>query len=410
MPAMTKTYQLRIAIFCALSLLLVGCGGGSDSSPANNNQQPIKLGFFSSFTGAYHQNGYNGLAGVRLAVAEINASGGILGRQVVVIEGDDQSSPTAAVNEMRRLVETDKIDALIGPISSQITIATIPFLNEAKIPSISVSGSSAMTPAIGPYHFSMLPSADSQAEAIVNYIATLLKASSVAIIYDDGAQAASTVNALKNELAKRNIRLTGSEKYIISSTNMTPQLTALRSANPDVLIALTGTSYDSGYILKNRQDIGWGIPVVGNITLAAGAENAAKISGVDAYRGVVGLNYKELTYCPKDVLGTSFYSKFKDRLRAFDPTNYASYAPLVVVYTYESVYALKAGLEGANSLNGPNFAYWMENNNRLLSQTMSLPLDPSDTSHFLISSAALVMAENPYQLNPDGLMKRAGCQ
>jgi hypothetical protein len=156
--------------------------------------------------------------------------------------------------------------------------------------------------------------------------------------------------------------------------------------------------------------MGWSIPVVGNITLAAGAANAAKISGVDAYRGVVGLNYKELTYCPGDALGTSFYSKFKERLRAFDPTNYASYAPLVVVYTYESVYALKAGLEGANSLNGPNFAYWMENNNRLLSQTMSLPLDPSDTSHFLISPAALVMAENPYQLNPDGLMKRAGCQ
>ncbi len=132
MPAMTKTYQLRIAIFCAITLLLAGCGGGGDFSPANNNQQPIKLGFFSSFTGTYHQNGYNGLAGVKLAVAEINASGGILGRQVVVVEGDDQSSPTAAVNEMRRLVQIEKIDALIGPISSQITLATIPQGSQSK--------------------------------------------------------------------------------------------------------------------------------------------------------------------------------------------------------------------------------------------------------------------------------------
>jgi branched-chain amino acid transport system substrate-binding protein len=407
---MNKKYQLRIAFFFVMSLLLVGCGGGNESSYADHSSQPIKLGFFSSFTGIYNQNGYNGLAGVKLAVAEINASGGILGRQVVVFEGDDQSSPTAAIDEIRRLVQTEKIDALIGPISSQITLATIPFLNEAKIPSISVSGSSALTPAVGPYHFSMLPSADSQAEAIVNYIANSLKASSAAIIYDDGAQATSTVNALINELAKRNIRLTGSEKYVISSTNMTPQLTALRNANPDALIALTGTSFDSGYILKNRHDMNWDIPVVGNITVAAGAVNAAKISGVEAFIGVVGLNYKELTYCPGDALGTSFYSKFKDRLRAFDPANYANYAPLVVAYTYESVYALKAGLEGANSLNGPNFAYWMENNNRLLSETMSLPLDPSDTSHFLISSAALVMAESLYDLNPDGLMKRTGCQ
>jgi hypothetical protein len=156
--------------------------------------------------------------------------------------------------------------------------------------------------------------------------------------------------------------------------------------------------------------MGWNIPVVGNITVAAGAENAVKISGVAAFRDVVALNYMELTYCPDYVLGTSFYSKFKNRLRTFDPTNYASYAPLVVVYTYESVYALKAGLEGAKSLNGPNFANWMEDNDSLLSLTMSLPLDPSNTSHFLISSAALTMAENLYQVNADGLMKRVSCR
>jgi ABC-type branched-subunit amino acid transport system substrate-binding protein len=407
---MTKTSQILKAAFFAISLLLAGCGDGGDTSNANNTDQPIKLGFLSSFTGIYNQNGYNGLAGVKLAVAEINASGGILGRQVVVVEGNDQSSATAAPNEMRRLVETEKIDALIGPISSQITLATIPFLNQAKIPSISVTGTSEMTPAVGPYHFSMLPSADSQAEAIAHYLKTTLQARSAAIIYDDGAQASSTVSALNKELAKRNIQLTGSERYVISSTNMTPQLTTLRVSNPEVLIALTGTSFDSGYILKNRQEMGWNIPMVGNITVAAGAEHAVKISGVAAYKDVVALNYKELTYCPDYVLGTSLYSKFKERLRTFDPANYASYAPLVVVYTYESVYALKAGLEGAKSLKGPNFAYWMENNNSLLSQTMSLPLDPSDTSHFLISSAALAMAENLYQVNPDGLMKRVGCR
>jgi ABC-type branched-subunit amino acid transport system substrate-binding protein len=407
---MTKTHQLRIAIFFAISLFLAGCGDGSDSSPVNSTQQPIKLGFFSSFTGPYFQNGYNGLAGVKLAVAEINASGGILGRQVILVTGDDQSSPTAAANEMRRLVETEKIDALIGPISSQITLATIPFLNQAKIPSISVTGTSEMTPAVGPYHFSMLPSADSQAEVIVNYLKTTLQARSAAIIYDDGAQASSTLSALKKELANRNIQLTGSERYVVSSTNMTPQLTALRASNPDALIALTGTSSDSGYVLKNRQEMGWNIPVVGNITLAAGAENAVKISGVAAYQNVVALNYKELTYCPGYVLGTSYFSKFIDRLRNFDPANFPSYAPLVVVYTYESVYALKAGLEGTKSLSGPNFAYWMENNNSLLSQTMSLPLDPSDESHFLISSEAVTVAENLSQVNPDGLMRRVGCQ
>jgi len=407
---MRTTHGLRtLFIILTAMVSLVGCGGGSDSSPSSNTPAPIKLGFLSSFTGTYYTNGLNGLAGVNLAVSEINASGGILGRQVVVVHGDDRSDPTAAAAEIRRLVGTEKIDALIGPISSQMTLATLPVLNEARIPSISVSGSSALTPAAGPYHFSMLPSADSQAEAIANYIATSAQARSAAIIYDDGAQAASTVNALRIKLANRNIELKGLQQYVISSTDMKPQLSALRQTNPEILIALTGTSYDSGYILKGRKELRWGIPVVGNITLAAGAANAAQIAGEDAYQGVFALNYKELTYCTGDALGTSFFSKFKDRLRAFAPANYDKYSPLVVVYTYESVYALKAGLEGANSLKGQNFAIWMETNNRLLSQIMSIPLDPSDTSHFLISPAALVMTENPYQLNPDGLMKRVGC-
>jgi branched-chain amino acid transport system substrate-binding protein len=405
---------LNCLYIAACTLVLSACGGGGDSSPPNQNnssspQAPIKLGFLSSFTGTYNQNGFNGLAGVNLAVAEINASGGILGRQIIVVQGNDESNPAAALNEINRLVQDEKIDALIGPISSQITLATIPALNEAKIPSISITGTSTMTPTAGPYHFSMLPSADSQAEAIVDYIATLLSARSAAIIYDDGSQAISTVTALKKELAKQNIQLTGSKQYVISSTDMTPQLTALSNTNPEVLIALTGTGYDGGYILKNRQEMGWSIPVVGNITLAAQAENAVKIAGVDAYQDVLALNYKELTYCSGDVSGASNFSQFKGRLRAFDSANYDSYAPLVVAYTYDSVYALKAGLEGANSLKGPIFSAWMEADNSLLSQAMSLPLHPSDTSHFLISSAALVVAENPDQLNSDGLMKRAGC-
>jgi branched-chain amino acid transport system substrate-binding protein len=405
------TGKIQKILLCMLTILTLGaCGSGSSNGNTANTQEPIKLGFLSSFTGPYNQNGFNGIAGVNLAVAEINAAGGILGRQVVVVLGDDRSSPLEAVTEMRRLVQTEKIAALIGPISSQMTLATIPILNAAEIPSVSVTGSSAMTPAMGPYHFSMLPSADTQAESIATYLATTVQAHSVAIIHDDGAQAASTAIALKRELTSRNIELKDVQQYAIHATDMTPQLSALRQTNPEYLIALTGTGSDSGYILKNRQEMGWGINVVGNITLAAQADNAVKIGGPAAYKDVVALNYKELTYCPGDVLGASNYSKFKKRLFAHDPTNYNHYAPLVVVYTYESVYALKAGLEGANKINGPSFAAWMETNSDKLSSVMSLPLHASKTSHFLISPAALIMAENPDQLNSDGLMKRLGCQ
>lgn len=411
---MKRSLSLVLALL-ALSSILVGCGDGSDSSSSSQNNSsnsltPIKVGFLSSFTGHFSQSGYNGIVGVNLAVAEINASGGILGRQVIVVQGDDQSDPALAVTEMRRLVETEKIDALIGPINSQITLATISILNESKIPSISISGSSALTPALGPYHFSMLPSADTQAEAIASYLATTAHAQSVAIIYDHGDQAATTVIALERELAKRNIRLTGSEQYTIAQTEMLPHLEVLRNTNPDYLILLTGTGSDTGYILQDRQEMGWDIKIVGNLTVAKGAKSAAKISGVDSHNDVFALNYKGLTYCPDDALSVHNFSRFNNRLRAFDSEKYDSYSPLVVLLTYESTYALKGGLEGAKKINGPEFAMWMEAYaSTLSSDVMYLALEASITSHFLIGPAELVMTENPDQLNSDGLMKRIGC-
>jgi ABC-type branched-subunit amino acid transport system substrate-binding protein len=373
------------------------------------SREPLKLGFLSSFTGPANQSGFNGIAGVNLAVKEINANGGILGRQVVVVQGDDQSDPTAAVTEMRRLVEREKVEAMIGPIASQITLATIPVLTQAKIPSISVTGSAAMTPQIGPYHFSMLPSADTQAEAITNYLDHTLHAKSAGVIHDAGAQTISTVQALRRLLGERKITLTEDQQYELTSTDMTPQLLTLRRTNPEFLILLTGTGADTGYILKNLDDIGWNIKVVGNNTIVAQVGVTTKIAGPNAYKNAVGVNYKSVSYCSNEAAGTSEYGKMKERLQAFDSANYAKYSPLVVAYIYDSVYALKAGLEGAGKVDGPAFAAWMEANAGKLKGILSAPLVASKTSHFLIAPSALVMVEDPTHVRPDGLMKRVGC-
>jgi ABC-type branched-subunit amino acid transport system substrate-binding protein len=399
----------RTAIRHIVSIsLALAAGSLSANALAQASREPIKLGFLSSFTGPASQSGFNGIAGVKLAIKEINANGGILGRQVEVIQGDDQSDPTAAVTEMRRLVQREKVDAMIGPIASQITLATIPVLNEAKMPSISVTGSGAMTPQVGPYHFSMLPSAGTQAEAIATYLEQSLHAKSAGVIHDAGAQTVSTVEALKNEASKRGITLTNVQQYELTATDMTPNLLTLRRSNPEYLIVLTGTGSDTGYILKNLDEIGWNVKVVGNNTVVAQVVNTVKIAGPNAYKNAVAVNYKAVTFCTNDPAGGSDYAKLGARLQAFDSANYPRYALPVVAYIYDSVYAMKAGLEGAGKIDGPAFAAWMEANAGKLKGVLSAPLVASKTSHFLISPAALVMVENPTQTR-DGLMKRVGC-
>jgi ABC-type branched-subunit amino acid transport system substrate-binding protein len=398
----------RKAVFAAVSIALAGVAASLPSLAQAQANQPFKIGFLGSMTGSANQSGFNGVAGVNLAAKEINARGGIMGRQVQIVVADDQSDPTAAVNEARRLATREKVDAVVGPIASQLTLATLPIFTEGKIPSVSVSGSAAVNPTVGPYHFSVLPSSDAQAEAIANHVANVLKVKSAAAIHDAGAQTRSTVEALKVELAKRGIEFKGAQEYALTATDLTPQLLALRRSNPDVLLALTATGNDTGYIIKQRLEIGWPIKIVGNITVISQPGVTVKVAGPDAYKDVVGINYKSLTYCSNDAIGISEFAKFKSRLQAEVGDKYPQYSPVIVNYLYDAVYVVKAMVEGSKKTDGPSVADWMEKNASSV-KVVAGEMFASKTNHFMIGAAALTMAENPDKPRSDGMQKRAGC-
>jgi branched-chain amino acid transport system substrate-binding protein len=391
----------------AFKTIIVAMAAYACVMPAQaQNQAPIRVGFLSSFTGPSVQSGFNGIVAMKMAAKEINDKGGVLGRQLEVVQGDDASEPTQGVNEARRLVQNQKVNFLLGPLASQITLAIAPIVNEAKIGWISVSGSSAITPQVAPYHFSMLTSADSQAEFIAQYAERTLKAKSVAIIHDAGAQSRATVDAWRKLLT--NIKITGVESYELTATDMAPQLLSLRRGNPDTLLMSAGVGADVGYILKGMQEIGWNLRVAGNTTVVAQPGVVVKIAGPNAYKNVVGVNYLAQTYCPKDPVGSGDFTKFKERLQAFDPANFSKYSPLVVAYIYDGFYAMKAMMEGAKSTEGPALAAWMEQNADKVKVTNG-QLSASKTNHFLIGIPALTMAEDADKPRSDGMMKRAGC-
>jgi ABC-type branched-subunit amino acid transport system substrate-binding protein len=369
---------------------------------------PFKLGFIASMTGPQSQSGFNGLAGVNLAVKEINARGGIMGRQVQVLVADDQSDPTAAVGEMRRLVQREKVDAVAGPMASQLTLATLPIVTEAKMASVSISGSSAINPQIGPYHFSLLPSSDAQSQGIAHHLDSVLHAKSVAIIHDAGAQSRAIAEGLRAELKKRNIEVTAQQEYAATDTDMTPALLSMRRTRPDALVASVATGNDIGYIIKNLGEMGWGVKVVGNMNVVIAPAVTTKVAGPDAYKNAIGLAYNSLTYCKNDAAGSSDFAKFKQRLQGEVGDKFPQYSPVLAGMLYDIVYVLKAGLEGAKKTDGPSFAAWMEQNAASVKVT-SGNLFASKTNHFLIGASALGLAEDADKIRSDGLTKRAGC-
>ncbi len=176
-------------------------------------QEPLKLGALPSATGPGAAIGAALMAGVELAVSEINKNGGISGRSITVIKGDTQSNPTTAVSEAKRLVEREKVELLIGPLVSQEVVPTVAVTTEAKIVQITNAGTSALTPDNGPYHFSSNASSETVAESMAGFVAEHLKSVAVGILADDGGQSRTGVSALKAGLQKRGTQVAVEQEY-----------------------------------------------------------------------------------------------------------------------------------------------------------------------------------------------------
>jgi branched-chain amino acid transport system substrate-binding protein len=357
-------------------------------------------------TGGGATVGESGQIAIQLAVRQINAAGGIAGRQIQLVIGDYQTEATVGVGEAKRLVFQEKVELMVGPTYSQVTLAVLPILNEAKIPSVNVSGSEKLTPEVGPYAFSMLSNAEAQSKVMVDYAVKGLKVQSAAILSDSGAQAKTAVEALKAELAARNIKLAGVQEYQYRQTDMTPQLLALRRGNPDTVLLYTSNGEDTGNMIKSANELGWGVKVVGSFG-ATFSGPALKIAGKDAYKNVVAINYRGFSYCPSEPTSKGFQD-FVAAVKAFKPEAFDRQPLAYLSLWYDAVYVLKADVEGTGGkTDGPSIAAWLETNSKSF-RGINSGLTASKATHFLVGQDALTVVY-PDRQREGGLLERAGC-
>ena len=121
--------------YFGLMLLLVALTGFAVAQ-----QPPIKIGAINVLSGSFAAYGKSGRQGAQLAIEEINAAGGLLGRKLELIQVDGQAKPDVGVQEARRLILNEKVNFLIGIDSSSVALAVAPLTNEYKIPLVVMHG------------------------------------------------------------------------------------------------------------------------------------------------------------------------------------------------------------------------------------------------------------------------------
>jgi branched-chain amino acid transport system substrate-binding protein len=233
--------------------------GGNCADPGGT----IKVGVYGDLTGQTSSFGQSTRAGAQMAADEINAAGGINGRQIELVVEDDQGEPGKAATVVAKLINQDKVRALIGEVASSNSIAAAPNAQEAKVPMISPSSTNPKVTQIGDYIFRVCFIDPFQGEVMAKFAANTLKAKRAAILFDSNSDySKGLVQFFKQSFTKLGGQIVTEKAYAQRDRDFTGQLTAIRDTNPDV-IYVPGYYQEVGVIAKQTKQLGIKAPLLG---------------------------------------------------------------------------------------------------------------------------------------------------
>ena len=398
---MSRTMRKNtVGILAAAAVLLAGSAAYA--------QETFKLGGVISATGGGASIGRAASVAWKLAVDDINANGGILGKQVELVIADTMTDPTHGVSEARRLLQNEGAQAIVGPATSQEAIPITTVTTEAKVLQVSTAASPTLTPEAVPYHFSTSVTAVNQMIPNINFAIDKLGLKNFGIISDNGGMSKAGVAEITAYLKERGLEPAAVQEFPFRTEDMTPQLLSMRSSGADALLFLSSLGDDARKLLENRLDIGWEVPVLANQTLSNYAVGHVDSIGEEAFENVYSTTFIGMTYCEGDPVGENAFAKFSTRAANEVPELEMLGGPGSLSPYYIIPLIVADAINGAGSADGEAASKWLEENASQI-QLPTGPLEVTETSHFLPALDSIVTIESPYLLREDGLAKRADC-
>ena len=226
---------------------------------------PIKIGVDGPFTGGSSSMGVSMRDGVRLATAEINKSGGVLGRQIVLVERDDEAKNERGVQIAQELINKEKVVAVVGYINTGVALASQRFFQEAKIPVFNnVATGTVVTKQFDDqpdnYVFRNAAADRIQAPMIVEEAVTKRGFKKVAILADSTNYGQLGREDLEKALAAKGVKPVAVEKFNIKDVDMTAQLLKAKEAGAEAVLTY-GIGPELAQIANGMSKLGWKVPL-----------------------------------------------------------------------------------------------------------------------------------------------------
>jgi branched-chain amino acid transport system substrate-binding protein len=324
--------SIATGLLCAA--LTAGC---------NKSSQPpadvIKIGEFASLTGSEATFGQMSHHGTELAIDEINAAGGVLGKKLELHTDDNQSKQGESKTIAKKLISRDSIVALLGEVSSQRSLEAAPVCQESKIPQISPASTNPKVTEIGDYIFRICFIDPLQGKVLAEFAQRTLKTHRIAVLTDAGsAYSVGLATYFKEAFVSAGGEVAAEAKYTSGDKDFSAQLTSIKAANPEALF-VPGYYTEVGLIARQARELGIKVPLFGG----DGWESSELLTiGGSAIEG----DYFSTHYSPQvqDPAVQKFVQEFK--------TKYGATPDAMAALGYDSAALLADAIKRAGSTDG----------------------------------------------------------
>jgi len=253
-----KKLHILLVLLIVLSLLMAGCG------EKEKKVKTIRVGGLYPLTGDLAKLGAENKNGLQMAIDEINAAGGIKsmdGAQLEIVWGDTQGKPETGISEVERLVQQEKVVAIIGAYQSAVTTPATQAAERLSTPFIvSMAVSDAITERGFKYTFRVCPKASWYAKDQITFLQDLkdlagLEIKKVALLHEDTDFGESTAAGQKKYLEEVGMEMVIEVKYPASAADLTTEVSKIKAAEPDAVLTVTYLN-DAILIAQARESLG----------------------------------------------------------------------------------------------------------------------------------------------------------
>jgi branched-chain amino acid transport system substrate-binding protein len=319
------------------SILIAGLLSACQTQGSSGDK--VRIGVFMSTTGSTANFGISSVNGIKMAADEINAAGGINGKQVELLVQDDRSDASEAATIVTKFVTQDQVHAVIGEVASSRSIAAAPIAQNAKIPMLTPSSTNPEVTKKGDFIFRSCFIDPYQGAAIAQFAAKTLGAKTAAIMVDRKNDYSTGLEKVISETFTRfGGKIVATQSYQEGDQDFNAQLTSLKGSNPEVIF-VPGYYNDVGLIAKQARDKGITVPLIGGD--GWDSEQLYKIGGTALNGSYFTNHYSPFDTDPRVV---KFVNDYKSR--------YSSTPDALAATAYDAANIMFDAIKRAKSLSG----------------------------------------------------------